>query len=533
MPRTCRRLFIVFTVLWALAGCSTAPPPRDEPTIIRGLFHADVVTLSPVGKSHRLSLVLGRQITDSLVQYDRNLNEKPRLAESWEFSSDGRTLTFHLREGVRWHDGKPFTSEDVLLTVRKARDPATEARSAMSQFESLTSLTAPDAQTVVATYAEPFVDALESWTIPILPAHLIDPDEPLLTSSFAEHPIGCGPFRLVEAVPGRSILLEANDDYWDGRPLIDKLEFLIIPDERTAYQALLTGDLDLMAVTPDIWKVYRNSQDSRHLKQFTFARNNMWYTAWNQNGDRPFQDPRTRQAMIHALDRATFITQILDGRARQGITSYHPDSAWADPALTPREFDQERAMRYLAEAGWEDRDGDGILDKGGRPFRFTLLYPRGSQEITPRMAAWMQQSWAQIGIDAELEALEWRAFLEKRNSGNYDAVMANMSFSGGSPDQRELYHSEARENGFNFFGLEDPEIDRLLDEGRSTADRGKRIAIYRRLQARLYELEPLGVVFHFQVPVLLQADIEGVEPSPLGLWRHWPGPRAWSRSGGS
>ncbi len=533
MRRMFRHLLFPLLVPMLLPACAPPAPDPGSPVTIRGQFINDPVTLSPIGKSHRYSEVLARQITDSLVQYDKDLREVPRLAESWEFSPDGKTLTFHLRRGVRWQDGELFTAEDVLLTVRKAREPATEARSYLSMFESLQSLTAPDPYTVVAKYSKPYVDALESWTIPILPSHLVDPDEPLLTSSYAAHPIGCGPFRLAEYNPGRSILLEANPDYWDGRPNIDRLEIRIIPDERTAFQALLNGDLDLMAVTPDFWKESRNSEQGRRLKRFTFSRNNMWYVAWNETGGRPFGDPRTRKAMIYALDRITFIRQVLDGLARPGITSYHPDTPWADPTLKPREYDPAKAARLLAEAGWKDADGDGILDRNGRPFRFTLLYSRGSQELTARMAAWMQQSWAALGIRTDIQSLEWRAFLEKRNSGDFDAVMANMSFSSGSPDMLELYHSSARENGFNFFGLDDPEIDRLAEAGRTTLDRKRRLEIYHQLQRRLYDLEPIGVIFHFQVPVLVQPDLAGVEPSPLGLWRHWPGPRAWSRIAGS
>jgi peptide/nickel transport system substrate-binding protein len=257
---------------------------------------------------------------------------------------------------------------------------------------------------------------------------------------------------------------------------------------------------------------------------------NVWYVAWNQDPAGPFADAGTRQAMMLALDRQAFIDAVLRGLARPGATTFHPDSHWADPALSPRPYDPEQAAALLAGAGWEDHDGDGVLDRDGRPFRFTLLFARGSQEIVPRMAAWMQQSWAGLGIGMEIENLEWQAFLERRNSGNFQAVMATLSFSP-EPDQFELYHSSAREGGFNFYGLNDPEVDRLLEEGREQFDTGERLAVYRRLQRRLFELEPLGCVFHFASPVLHQPDITGIEPSPRDLWRHWPGPRAWKRGG--
>ena len=528
MIRVFRLLALLLAALLLLAACGPAAPSPEGSRKIRVVLVTDPLTLSPVGKNDRYSELIGRQITDSLVQYDSLLRIVPRLAESWDVTPDGLTVTFHLRNGVRWHDGELFSADDVLLTIAKARDPATEARSYMAQFEHLVELTAPDPLTVVAVYSRPNPDFLESWTIPILPAHRIDPDEDLLTSDFASHPVGCGPFRFESYEPGQSLTLSANEDYWDGRPGLDQIEFRVIPDERTSYQALVTGDIDLLAVSPPIWQESLTSEEAADLSRFSFYALNVWYIAWNQDPAGPFTDPATRKAMMLALDRRTFSEEALYGLARPGTTTFHPDTCWADPTLSPRPYDPARAASLLANAGWEDHDGDGILDRDGRPFRFTLLYPRGSQEIAPRMAAWMQQDWADVGIGMEIETLEWRAFLERRNAGNFQAVMATLSFSPG-PDQFELYHSSAREGGFNFFGLNDPEVDRLLEQGREQFNPEERLAIYHRLQQRLYELEPLGCVFHFASPVLHQPDLTGIEPSPLDLWRHWPGPRAWRR----
>jgi peptide/nickel transport system substrate-binding protein len=257
-----------------------------------------------------------------------------------------------------------------------------------------------------------------------------------------------------------------------------------------------------------------------------FERLSVWYIAWNQKDNPFFSDYRVRRAMIHALDRETFIERALDGLGVPGATTYHPKSSWTDPEVRPWPYDPQEARRLLAAAGWSDGDGDGILDRDGVPFRFTMMIPRTTQEIADRIAVWTQQSLAEIGVAMEIEFLEWRAYRERRNDRRFQAAMATLSFSP-VPDQYELYHSSAAEDGYNFFGLVDPEVDRLLELGRTTFDTGERMEIYHRLQRRLHELEPLTCMFHFSVPVLHRKEIHGIRPSPIDFYRTWPGPRAW------
>jgi peptide/nickel transport system substrate-binding protein len=230
--------------------------------------------------------------------------------------------------------------------------------------------------------------------------------------------------------------------------------------------------------------------------------------------------------MVLALDRRPFIEKVLGGLAKPAATTYHPDSVWADPGITPLPYDPGEASRLLDEAGWADHDGDGVRERRGRPFEFTLLMPVSRQEISGRIAAWVQQSLAEIGVRMEIETLEFGAYLERRSSGQFDAVMASLTFTP-IPDQFELDHSSAAKDGFNFFGLSDPEIDRLLERGRQSFDPAERVALYRRLQRRLEELQPIACVFNFASPVLHDPRLGGLQPSPIDLWRITPGPRAW------
>lgn len=508
-------------------ACRGASADGPQSGTVRTVMTTEPSSLSLIGKSDRNSQIIASLVSDSLFKYDADLTLTPRLASSWDLSPDKRTLTVVLRDGVKWHDGVPVTARDVVYTIEKVRDPATQARSFAPQFENLESVQALDARTVRAVYTAPYADVLDSWTLPIIPEHVAGRDPDILTGAFSERPVGCGPFRLARWEHGREIVLEANPDYWDGRPHLDRIVFRILPDERTAFQALLAGDLDWMHVTPDLWREALSSTRTWRLARFVYYRLDVWYVGWNLDGSNPFfDDPRTRRALVMALDRGRFISRVLGNLARPAVGSYHPDAPWTDRALEPWPHDPVAARRLLDEAGWRDADGDGIREQRGIPFAFTLLISASTQEITDRMAAWIQQSLAAVGVKMDIEKLEWRAFQERRREHRFQAAMASLFFTP-APDQYELYHSMARSNGLNYGGVADPEIDRLLEEGRRTFDPSTRRQIYDRLQARLHELEPVSCLFYFAAPILYDARLEGIQRSPLGPWNIVPGPRQW------
>jgi peptide/nickel transport system substrate-binding protein len=512
-------------------GSGTTPEARiDAP--VRTTLSADPASLSLLGKMDRSTEILAFQITDSLVQFDETLELRPRVAESWELSADRTTLTFRLRDGVRWHDGQPVTADDVAFTVETVREPATENRTYAPGFEGVSGIEAIDPRTVVAHYETIHPGFLEAWRVPLLPRHLAGRDADLLTGEFARHPVGCGPFRFVSYRPGQEIVLEANPDYWDGAPTIEELVFKIYPDQRTAYQALLLGELDLLKVSPDHWYEAMNSDAADRLDYEVFAPIGVYPLVWNQSGANPFfTDARVRKAMMYALDRETFIETVAHGQARPGVTVFHPDTTWADPQLEPRAYDPELAARLLDEAGWIDHDGDGIRDKDGAPFRFTLLLPVSTMELTRQIALWQQAAWAELGIDAEIERLEFQAFRERRDAGDFDAVSFYIGLTP-DPDQfYDLFHSSAARDGWNFYGLNDPVIDELLDEARRTFDPERRRELYGQLQFELYEKEPIGWTFMFNTPILFDRRLRGVEPTPLGIWLTTKGPRLWHWAG--
>lgn len=479
-----------------------------------------------IGNTDRNGEIVASLLTDSLVRYDAALNLKPLLARSWETSPDGLTWTFHLREGVKWHDGAPVTAQDVVFTLRKLREPATQARSTLSQFQDVVSIEALDPTTVRVVYSVPYADVLDAWNLPIIPEHVAGKDKDLLSGEFVRHPVGCGPFRFSH-MDSSEIVLDANPDYWDGPPSIDGVVFRFMPSDRTAFQAFQREELDVMNATVDLWKESATAPRADPATGFITYPLSAWYVGWNQDGSNPFfGDPRVRRAMVLALDRPRFISKVLGDLARVGIGTWHPDSSWFDHTLEPWPFDPAQAGKLLDEAGWRDHDGDGVRDRDGAPFSFELMVVASALEITDRSAAWIQDSLGSIGVRVSILKLEWNAYRERRSAHQFQAFMQSLTFTP-VPDQYELYHSSSRERAMNYVGFSDSEVDRLLVEGRRTFDPEARHAIYNQLQHRVHELEPVTVLFHFAVPVLHDARLLGLEPTPRSIYLISPGPRRW------
>lgn len=524
MTRPFVRLGLVACAL-ALAGCRSAKAPhRNEAHVA---VSTDPTSLSLVGNTDLGSTQIAALISDGLVAYDAHGEFVPLVARSWEVAPDGLTITFKLRDGVRWHDGAPVTSRDVAFTLRKIQDPATQARGWGSDLADVTEVETPDDATVVAHYAHPYADALNGWRAPLIPEHIASKEPDFLHGAFAQSPVGCGPFRFVSRAAGQNVIVEAFDGYWGGRPLLDRIVVHVLANERTGYEALLLGDLDMLAVTPGLWRESLASSRASRLARFVYYRLNGWKIDWNVDGSNPFfADARVRRALVMALDRQQFAAKIANGLARPAVGSYLPESPWANRALAPLPYDPIEAGHLLDQAGWTVPAGGGVRMKNGVPFAFVLYIAAGAQEFTDRIATWTQQSFRDVGVAMTIERLESKSFIERRKTHTFQAVMA-ANFFDPVADQFSIYHSSARANGMNYGGFSDAEVDRLVDEGRTTVDPAARREIYDRLQVRLQELQPISYIFQFAQPVLHDPDFLGLTPSPMGFYLFVPGPRAW------
>jgi len=475
----------------------------------------DASRLLPLLASDSASGTITGLVFSGLLKYDERLQIVGELARSWEVSPDGLTITFILHPGVRWHDGVPLTAEDVRFTYEKLVDPNVRTPYS-SGYEMIEAVDVLDERTVRIRYREPFVPALESWMMGILPKHALERED-LNTTRYLRSPLGSGPYRFRRWKTGELIELAANPDYFEHRPHVDRYLFRIIPDQATLFLEVLTGGVDWTGLTP---LQYHRQTDvpyvRQHYQKFRYPSFGFTYIGYNLQDPR-FADVRVRRALDLAIDKQAVINGVLLGLGA-AATGPYPKESWAyEPSIEPSASDVDAAKRLLAEAGWEDRDGDGVLDRDGLPFAFTLITNQGN-EVRRQVAELVQRQLKTLGIDVKIRVIEWSAFVhEFVDKHRFEAVLLGWSL-GIDPDLYDIFHSsKTKEGEYNFIGYSNPEVDRLLVEGRRTFDPDERRNIYRAIHRHLHEDQPYTFLFVPDALPIVHRRFRNVAPAPIGI----------------
>jgi ABC-type transport system substrate-binding protein len=395
-------------------------------------------------------------------------------------------VVFKLRQNVRWHDGAPFTSRDAAFTYRAIMDDAT-ASPRKPDFDLILNVETPDEHTFRVTYRKPYSPALESWMISLLPAHLLE-GKPTTwwTQNFNRTPVGTGAFRFAEWKTNEFIRVERNPDYFDAPgPWLDGIVYRFMPDQLTLRLAFETRQVDFWGAEP--WTVNAFVNDPR-FQVFTSPTSSYTYIGWNLK--RPlFQDPLVRRALAHAVDVPSMVRFILYGHGLQSTGLFTPQMWFFNPDIKPFAYDPEKARALLAEAGWKP-GLDGILQKNGERFSFTLITNNGN-EVRRDIATLTQDGLKQLGIEVRVELYEWAVFLKNHiNKGDFDAMVLGWSLGNGY-DQFQIWHSsQANPEQLNVVGYKSEKADRLLDDIRQEYNREKIIRMAGELQRTIYEDQP-------------------------------------------
>lgn len=512
---------LVFLLVSCTASEDISSPISREPgvpvygdSLVEGSI-GEPSTLLPILASDSASHSVAALLYNGLVKYDKNLNLVGDLAERWDISPDGLTMTFHLRKGVKWHDGTELTSRDVLYTYRTIIDPKTPTAYA-EDFLQVKKAEAVGPYTFKVEYAKPFAPALASWGMNILPAHLLEGKD-ITKSPLARKPVGTGPFLFTEWAPGQRLVLDSNHDYFEGRPYLDRRIFRIIPDTSTMYMELKAGGLDMMSLTPVQFKKQTNTADFlKRFNKFSYPVPSYTYMGYNLRNPL-FADKKVRQAITCGINKDELVHGVLFGLGQTAHGPYQPGTWANNPDLKPFPYDPQRAVKLLEEAGWRISGGDGLLMKDGKPFRFTILTNQGNEQRI-KSAQIIQYRLKKIGIEVKIRVLEWASLLTNYiDTRNFDVVLMGWNISQ-DPDQYDIWHSsKVGPKELNFISYKNSQVDRLLEEGRGTFDQEKRRQCYYRMQEILADEQPYTFLYVPSALPVINSRFRGIEPAPAGI----------------
>ncbi len=409
--------------------------------------------LDPSKTSSYYSFQVLENVYDTLVEPDENLEMQPALAQSWEVSDDQLTWTFTLREGVEYHDGSPFTADDVVYSFNRIIE---EELPVAYRFATVEKVTAPDDSTVVIEVAQPTPNLLAS--VGGYKGVAIVSEDNVESGDIKNQPVGTGPFALSDYSQGDSITLESNPDYWGGAPAISGVQFSFVSDPTVALQNLESGEVHWTDNLPPQQVSSLGGRDDLVVE--SAPSNDYWYFAANQEQE-PFDDPRVRQALAWAIDRDEITEAAKFGNATPNQTAIPESSAWYHD-YAPYSQDQERAQALLAEAGAEDLSFELMV---------TSEYPE-----TVSVAQVMASQLDEVGVDVKIRTLDFATWLDEQGKGNFDVFMLGWL---GNIDPDEYYYAQHHSGGsFNFHGYDNPEVDQLLDDARVETDNDARKALY-------------------------------------------------------
>lgn len=498
-----------------------APPASPSGQIIVG-FSQEPTVFNPLMPRIEVDDGVHFSLFDALFRIDPEGQIQPALAaevptiDNGGISEDGLEWRIKLRDDVTWHDGAPFTAEDVKFTLELVVDPNFRSwRTAGHDLvQDITVVSPTELTWRMETAFSPYISILcETF---IVPKHILEPEPDRNTAAFNHAPIGTGPFKWSNRIAGDHLELVANTDYYGEGPYVERLVYKYIPDLTVLYTQFKSGDVDIVGnqyITPDNFEEAK-SLPGKVVKVVPTATVESLYL----NMGRPqFQDPAVRQALYAALDKQTILDVLYYGLPSTTETYMPQQSYYYNPNLPEHEFNLERARELLDAAGWAP-GADGIREKDGVRLSFTNSTTSGNH-LREQAQQFLQQTFREIGVEMTISnlppAVMWGEFWTQ---SQFDSVMVGVVFMvGGDPDVTSRFHSGAIPiqggRGANNNQYVNPEVDALLEEGTRTFDPEARREIYWKVQEKIREDLPLLPIFQYTTVRGYKEGLEGIEPN--------------------
>lgn len=521
-----RRVF--WLPVWALlaaSGCgddrpqstkeSTAPVAGGTAIIA---MKADPDVLNPlIRQSADAGRVLST-VNDPLLEMTEDLGWEARIARTWSVAPDGRSVTFELRPW-NWSDGHPVTARDLVVSLELFKDPRV-ASPRRGFFEDVAGAVALDDSTVRYDFLRPVSDPLNRTFHFIVPAHVVADLDPAAVADWPlnSRPVGTGAYLLETWDHNRQIVLQRSPHYRGRKPLLDRVVFRILPEKETRILALEAGEVDIVdEISPaDAARLERSGKATVHA----IGGRVVYYLQWNCR--RPaFTDAATRRALSLALDRDRMVATLMGGYARPAVSPVAPALWNHHGEMAADILDQAAARSLLADAGWADSDGDGILERDGVTLSMQILTRQGDP-VRENGAVMLRENLRAVGADVTVRIMEQGVVLERIGDGEFDAFFGKMNLNlYGDPSS--LIHSTAVDR-FNKGAFAHAGVDSLLEVALGLRNREDALPVWHALQELLQEQQPAAWLFNPEILVGVGPRLQGVRPhmlSPFNNLTEW------------
>lgn len=485
--------------------------------------------LTPLLSSDVYAAIIQARVIESLAYRDPDTFEwRPLLATGWKVSQDGLRISFQLRRNVTFSDGQPFTADDVVWTYEWIMNEKVDApRQRAYLKENVKTVEKNGDYEVTFVFAKPY---FESFGIAAgfepLPKHFYSRYTPEQFNQEVGLLLGTGPYRLKDPVswrPGTTVDLVRNERYWGLKQPFDRLLYYEVENDAAELTMFRNGELDIFGAQPEQYLSMikdKSITDKANFFEYSSITGGYSYVAWNQNkGGKPtiFADKRVRQAMTMLIDRQRMAQDIYRGYATVASGPFLPGNQQNAPDVTPWPYDPQRALQLLKEAGFSDRNGDGTLESpNGEPFRFSLTYGN-KNPISERIALFIKDSLAQVGIQMIQEPTDWPIMLKKLDEKDFDAI--TLGWTGGiETDIYQMFHSsQTIQGGDNYMSYVNPELDKVIEAARSTVDESKRMPLWQQAHRILHEDQPYTFLLNRRSLIFIDKRIQNVQRTRSGL----------------
>lgn len=509
-------LVLVAGLIWLatfVASPQTIEVPASGGTYIEGIVGQPKYLNPILSHLNPVDQDISSLIFNGLTKVSDNGIVEKDLAEGWEMSEDGKTYVVDLRQDARWQDGWPVTADDVVFTIRAIQSPDYPGNPAVAQLWKNVIVEKISDKRVKFTLKDAYSPFLEHLSQPVIPAHIFGNVAPgkLAEDRFNVYPVGTGPFRVAEASL-QEVVLEAHPDYYGDKPLLAKIRFRFYPDAQSAVTALRKDEVQGVGyLSPSDLEPLRNDKNVSVFSAPEFSKLTLILL---NTKSALFGDKAVRQALSYGIDRDKIIETVMNGQAVKADSPV-AQASWAYNREVKRyEYSPTDAKTILANAGWRDTDGDGVLEKNGQKLSFVLLTNDRPERLSA--AQEISRQLQQIGIEVDVQAAGWSGFVQDfLVPRHFQAALTEQWSPGADPDSYQFWHSsQAKNEGLNFASWTNRSADELLENARRLSDATERARLYRDFQSLFAEEQP-GILLYYSVfNYAVSKNVKGVR---LGL----------------